>query len=52
MDMNTMDSAYYPAEAPKRTFTKNDAKRAALTPQIRVTYSRPVKKGRTVLENF
>lgn len=50
--MNTMDSAYYPAEAPKRTFTKNDAKRAALTPQIRVTYSRPVKKGRTVLENF
>lgn len=48
MDKSTMDRAYYPADAPIRTFTKNDEKRAALTPQIRVTYSRPAKKGRNV----
>lgn len=48
IDKSTMDRAYYPEKAPKRWFTKNEAKRAAQTPQIRVTYSRPAKKGREI----
>ncbi|WP_290696532.1 DUF2911 domain-containing protein [Lacinutrix sp.] len=48
MDKSTMDRAYYPADAPIRTFTKNADKQKALIPQIRVTYSRPEKKGREV----
>ncbi len=48
LDKSTMDRAYYPEKAPIRWFTKNETKRAAQTPQIRVTYSRPEKKGRDV----
>ena len=48
MDKSTMDRAYYPADAAKRTFVKNDEKKKQLEPQIRVTYSRPAKKGRVI----
>ena len=48
MDKSTMDRAYYPDGAPHRNFEKDEAKQKALTPQIRVTYSRPAKKGREV----
>jgi hypothetical protein len=48
MDKSPMDRAYYPKEAPVRAFTKDDAKRKAQEPQIRVTYSRPAKKDRQV----
>ena len=48
MDKSTMDRAYYPDGAPHRSFEKDDAKQKALSPQMRVTYSRPAKKGREV----
>ncbi|WP_299889516.1 DUF2911 domain-containing protein [uncultured Lacinutrix sp.] len=48
MDKSPMDRSYYPAEAPVRTFTKDAAKREAQKAQIRITYSRPAKKGREV----
>ncbi|GHC50815.1 DUF2911 domain-containing protein [Ulvibacter litoralis] len=48
MDKSPMDRSYYPAGAPHRTFEKDAAKKEGLTPQIRVTYSRPAKNGRVV----
>ncbi|REE08549.1 DUF2911 domain-containing protein [Winogradskyella pacifica] len=48
MDNSTMDRAYYPSNAPKRTFEKTDEAKKLAEPQIRVTYSRPAKKGREV----
>ena len=48
MDKSPMDRAYYPAKAPHRTFEKNIDKQKTLVPQIRVTYSRPSKKGREI----
>lgn len=48
MDKSTMDRSYYPAETAKRTFEKDAEKQKALSPQIRVTYSRPAKKGREI----
>ena len=48
MDKSTMDRAYYPADAPKRAFAKSEEQKKQLEPQIRVTYSRPAKKGREV----
>ncbi len=48
LDKSPMDRAYYPANAAKRTFVKSEAKKAAAQPIIRVTYSRPAKKGREV----
>lgn len=48
MDKSSMDRSYYPAGAPHRTFEKDANKKKMLTPQIRVTYSRPAKKGRDV----
>lgn len=48
MDKSTMDRAYYPANAPKRAFAKSEEQKKQLEPQIRVTYSRPAKKGREV----
>lgn len=48
LDKSPMDRAYYPANAAKRTFIKSEAKQAAAEPVIRVTYSRPAKKGRTI----
>ncbi|WP_179376668.1 DUF2911 domain-containing protein [Winogradskyella wichelsiae] len=48
MDNSTMDRAYYPSNAPKRTFEKSEEAKKQAEPQIRVTYSRPAKKGREV----
>jgi hypothetical protein len=48
IDKSIMDRAYYPANAAKRTFAKNDEAKKELEPQIRVTYSRPAKKGREI----
>ncbi|MGJ8549806.1 DUF2911 domain-containing protein [Winogradskyella wichelsiae] len=48
MDNSTMDRAYYPSNAPKRTFEKSEKAKKQAEPQIRVTYSRPAKKGREV----
>lgn len=48
MDKSPMDRAYYPANAAKRTFAKSDEAKKELEPQIRVTYSRPAKKGREI----
>ena len=48
LDKSPMDRAYYPANAAKRTFIKSATKKAAAQPKIRVTYSRPAKKGREV----
>jgi len=48
MDKSVMDAAYYPDGAPKRVFAKSDEARAAKEPKIRILYSRPAKKGRTV----
>jgi len=48
IDKSPMDRSYFPAEAPFRAFAKEEAKKKALVPQIRVTYSRPAKKGREV----
>ena len=48
MDKSPMDRAYYPSKAPHRAFAKDEAKKEMLKPQIRVTYSRPYKKGRVV----
>lgn len=48
IDKSPMDRSYYPAKAPIRTFTKDTEKQKAQTPQIRVTYSRPAKKGRDI----
>ena len=48
IDNSTMDRAYYPSNAPKRTFEKTDEAKKLAEPQIRVTYSRPAKKGREV----
>ncbi|WP_040757711.1 DUF2911 domain-containing protein [Winogradskyella psychrotolerans] len=48
MDNSTMDRAYYPSNAPKRTFEKTDEAKKLAEPKIRVTYSRPAKKGREV----
>lgn len=48
MDKSSMDRSYYPKNAPKRAFAKTDADKKAQEPQIRVTYSRPAKKGREI----
>ncbi|QCE40458.1 DUF2911 domain-containing protein [Psychroserpens sp. NJDZ02] len=48
MDKSTMDRAYYPENATKRAFKKDEAEKKALEPQIRVTYSRPSKNERVV----
>ncbi len=48
LDKSPMDRAYYPAQAPVRAFAKTDEEKKALEPQIRVTYSRPAKKGRVI----
>lgn len=48
MDKSSMDRAYYPENAPKRAFAKTEMQKKELEPQIRVTYSRPAKKGREI----
>ena len=48
LDKSIMDRAYYPSHTAKRTFEKSEEAKKELEPQIRVTYSRPAKKGREV----
>ncbi|QDO93902.1 DUF2911 domain-containing protein [Formosa sediminum] len=49
IDKSPMDRAYYPpGVAHDRIFEKDPVKKKALIPQIRVTYSRPAKRGRVV----
>ena len=48
LDKSIMDRAYYPSNTAKRTFEKSEEAKKELEPQIRVTYSRPAKKGREV----
>jgi hypothetical protein len=48
MDKSTIDRAYYPSNTAKTTFLKSDEAKKQAEPQIRVTYSRPAKKGREV----
>jgi len=47
-DASIMDVAYFPARAAFAAFAKTDDEKKALTPKLRVTYSRPAKKGREV----
>jgi len=48
IDKSVMDAAYFPSSAPHRTFAKTAEEKAALTPKIRITYSRPLAKGRKI----
>ncbi len=48
MDKSPMDRAYYPANAAIRFFEKTEEKKKAAEPKIRVSYSRPSKKGRNI----
>lgn len=48
IDKSIMDAAFYPAGAAKRVFAKSESKKEALSPKIRVLYSRPLKKGRKI----
>ncbi|MEM9929539.1 MAG: DUF2911 domain-containing protein [Bacteroidota bacterium] len=48
VDKSPLDAVYYPNRAAFKAFAKTDAEAAALTPKIRVLYSRPYKKGRDV----
>ncbi|MEL6559861.1 MAG: DUF2911 domain-containing protein [Bacteroidota bacterium] len=47
-DASIMDAAYYPARAAFAAFAKTDEEKKALTPKLRVLYSRPAKKGRKI----
>lgn len=49
LDKSPMDMAYYPARAAFRAFEKDETKKAALAPVMRVIYSRPQAKGRKVV---
>lgn len=48
MDASPMDAAYFPPRAAFRAFEKTDEAKKAAEPKIRVLYSRPQVKGRTV----
>jgi len=48
IDKSTLDVAYYPSNTVKRAREKDAAKKAAAEPKIRVLYSRPLKKERTI----
>jgi hypothetical protein len=48
MDDSPMDIAYFPPRAAFRSFAKTDEAKMADFPKIRVTYSRPQKKGRDI----
>ena len=47
-DASIMDMAYFPARSAFYYFAKNDEEREARTKKLRVTYSRPAKKGRQI----
>lgn len=48
IDKSVMDAAYFPDNAPKRAFIKDKTKQVEAEPKIRILYSRPLKKGRTI----
>jgi hypothetical protein len=48
VDKSPMDMAYYPSRAAFRNFAETAEARAADEPQMRVIYSRPQAKGRTI----
>lgn len=48
MDGSPMDAAYFPTRAAFRGFAKTEEEKKAGTPKIKVVYSRPQKKGRTI----
>ena len=48
MDKSPLDAVYYPTGATYRSFAKTEDEAAALEPKIRVLYSRPYRKDRTV----
>ena len=50
LDKSPLDAAYYPARAPFRAFEKDDEKKAALAPVMRILYSRPQLNGRSLEE--
>ena len=47
-DASIMDMAYFPDRSAFFYFAKNDEEKKARTKKMRVTYSRPAKKGRTI----
>ena len=48
VDKSPLDAAYFPQNATKRAFVKEETKRRAMEPKIRILYSRPSMKGREV----
>lgn len=48
MDGSPMDAAYFPPRAAFRGFAKTEEAKKADEPKIKVVYSRPQKKGRTI----
>ncbi len=48
LDESIMDMSYYPDRAAFRNFAKTEAEKKAGEPIMRVTYSRPLKKGRDI----
>ena len=48
LDKSPLDAVYYPARAAFRSFAKTEDEAAALEPKVRVLYSRPYMKGRSV----
>ncbi|MEL6273895.1 MAG: DUF2911 domain-containing protein, partial [Bacteroidota bacterium] len=51
LDKSPMDMVYYPARAAFAAFEKTEEGKVALTPKVRVIYSRPQKKGREIWGN-
>lgn len=48
LDKTPADIAYYPENAAKRIFAKTIEQKVSLEPKIKIIYSRPAKKGRTI----
>ena len=48
IDLSVMDIAYYPNGAHRAAFAKTAKEKAELMPRIRITYSRPLVKGRKI----
>jgi hypothetical protein len=48
LDISIMDIAYYPDGAHRAAFANKPEEKAKLMPRIKVTYSRPLVKGRKV----
>ncbi len=52
IDPSPMDATYYPTKAAQRFFESTPEKVEALTPKIKILYSRPQKKGRKIFGNL